>query len=313
MKKILRLGSRGSPLALLQAEEVRKKIFTAHEGLAREFEIEIVPIRTVGDWRPGAKETSFRDNGGNKELFTKEIEEALQNSHIDMAVHSMKDVASWLPVGLEITAMLDRVDPREAFVGRVARTLDELPSGATVGTSSVRRQAQLLARRPDLKIVPLRGNVETRLKKLEDGQADATLLAMAGLIRLGLQDRATSILATDVMLPAAAQGAIGIEVRSGDEDIKKLLLPVNCKKTFTCVSAERALLQELDGSCATPIGALANFTSADELSLEVMVARPDGSSVERMTAAGSAKEAAKLGRDLGAKMKSRLPPDFFTA
>src|ERR1700722_6591825 len=159
MKKILRLGSRGSPLALLQAEEARKKIFAAHPEFEKEIEIEIVPIRTNGDWRPGHRETSFRDNGGNKELFTKEIEDALMEGHIDMATHSMKDVATVLPEGLEITAMLERLDPREAFIGRTTRTMDELPKGASVGTSSVRRQAQILARRPDLKIMPLRGNV----------------------------------------------------------------------------------------------------------------------------------------------------------
>ena len=220
---------------------------------------------------------------------------------------------SWLPVGLEIAAMLERTDPREAFVGRAARTLTELPSGATVGTSSVRRQAQVLSQRPDLKIVPLRGNVETRLKKLEDGQADAILLALAGLIRLGLQDRATSVLATDVMLPAAAQGTIGIEIRSGEDDLKRLLAPVNAKKTFTCISAERALLRELDGSCATPIGALAVFTSATHIKLDAMVARPDGSSVERITGTATAEDAEKLGIDLGTQLKTRLPLDFFAA
>ncbi len=166
--------------------------------------------------------------------------------------------------------------------------MDELPKGATVGTSSVRRQAQILAHRPDLKIVPLRGNVETRLKKMEDGQTDAILLAMAGLMRLGLQDRATSIVETDVMLPAAAQGAIGIQIRAGDDDIRKLLVPVNVSKTFTCISAERALLRKLDGSCATPIGALATFTGPNQISLEGMVAKPDGTSVVRMTESGAA-------------------------
>jgi hydroxymethylbilane synthase len=311
MKKILRLGSRSSPLALLQAEEVRKKIFAANSGFENEAEIEIVPIRTNGDWRPGSRETSFRDNGGNKELFTKEIEEALFDGHIDMAVHSMKDVASVLPAGLEIVAMLERTDPREAFIGRAARTLDELPSGATVGTSSVRRQAQTLARRPDVRIVPLRGNVETRLKKLANGHADAILIALAGLIRLGLQERASSIFEIDDMLPAAGQGAIGIEIRHGDDDIRRLLMPVNSRATFTCVSAERALLKKLDGSCATPIGALAAFTSADEITLEGLVAKPDGTSVVRMKASGAAAEADLIGTELGDKMKSRLPPDFY--
>jgi hydroxymethylbilane synthase len=294
MKKILRLGSRGSPLALLQAEEARKKILAAHPGMDSETDIEIVPIRT-------------------KELFTKEIEDALLEGHIDMAIHSMKDVASWLPGGLEIAAILERADPREAFIGRAAHTLLELPPDAAVGTSSVRRQAQVLALRPDLRIVPLRGNVETRLKKLADGQADAILLALAGLARLGLQDRISSIVSPKDMLPAAAQGAAGIEIRSGDDETRRLLERVNARETHICVQAERSLLRKLDGSCATPIGALAVFTGADHITLEGMIAKPDGTSVIRMSASGPASAAEALGAELGGKMKGRLPPDFYAA
>jgi hydroxymethylbilane synthase len=207
MKKNMRLGTRGSPLALVQAEEVKKKLLSLHP----EASIEIVPIRTIGDWQNGQKDQRLIDLGGNKGLFTKEIEEALQHGAIDMAVHSMKDVASMLPTNLVIAAILDREDPRDAFVGSTQHTLDALPSGSTIGTSSVRRQAQILARRPDLRVVPLRGNVDTRLKKLGDGIADSIILAVAGMTRLGLANKISSIVETDIMLPAAAQGAIGIE------------------------------------------------------------------------------------------------------
>ncbi len=313
MKKNIRLGTRGSPLALVQAEEVQKKLRAAHPNLGSEAEIEIVPIRTSGDWKPENKERSFIELGGNKGLFTKEIEEALQSGHIDMAVHSMKDVASWLPPGLEIAVVLERIDPRDIFIGRKVRTLDELPSGATVGTSSLRRQAQILARRPDLRVVPLRGNVDTRLKKLSDGIADATLLAVAGMTRLGVTAQISSIMETDIMLPAAAQGAIGIEIRNGDEDMRRLLAPLNDADTHACVNAERALLRVLDGSCQTPIAALARLTAGDRITLDALVARPDGTSLIRLQHSGPVRQAETIGADLGHKFKGMLPADFFAA
>jgi hydroxymethylbilane synthase len=313
MKKILRIGSRGSPLALFQAEAVRQKLFHTHPQLGTEMDVEIVPIRTSGDWRPGDTELSFRETGGNKELFTKEIEEALLGQYIDMAVHSMKDVASILPTGLMIAALLERADPRDAFIGRAAKTLDALPEGSSIGTSSLRRQAQILAHRPDLRIVPMRGNLETRLEKLKAGKADAIVLAMAGLIRLGLEHVATSILESDVMLPAAAQGAIGIEIRQHDGEIQNLLKPINSSEAMACIQAERSLLRVLDGNCHTPIGAYAHFTTPLTLKLEAVAARPDGTSLLRTKSEGPVAEAEALGIRLGEQMKKSLPANFFSA
>ena len=317
MKKILRIGTRGSPLALVQAEEVRRKLLTAYPGLEKESTIEIVPIHTAGDWKPGQQENRFIDLAGNKGLFTREIEEALQNGHIDLAVHSMKDVAGRLTDGLEFTALLERADPRDAFIGRTVQVLDELPAGAAVGTSSLRRQSQILAQRPDLRVVPLRGNVDTRLRKLADGMADATLLAVAGLVRLGITDKISSIMDTDAMLPAPAQGAIGIEIRRDDIAMRELLTPLNSQATFICVGAERALLQALGGDCQTPIAALARLTKTeqgqDEITLEALVAKPDGTATVRLANKGSASHFISIGTELGEKLKSRIPPDFFVA
>ena len=313
MKKTLRLGTRGSPLALIQAETVQKTLLSTLPELAESTTIEIVPISTSGDWRPEHREQSFRELGGNKELFTKEIDEALICGHIDMAVHSMKDVGSWLPEPIEFVSMLKRADPRDAFIGRDAQRLEDLPKGAVVGTASLRRQAQLLQRRPDLRIVPLRGNVETRLKKIADGHADATLLALAGLVRLGLESRASSILSTDIMLPAAAQGAIGIAIRKQDVELRNTLQAINVGETFVCVQAERALLRKLDGSCHTPIGALAVLYGKGQMTLEAMAAKPDGSSVTRMNIQGKVEDAEQLGTELGTRMKATLPADFFAA
>lgn len=311
MKKIIRIGTRGSPLALIQAEQVKKNLFSLYPDHQKNLEIEIVPIRTSGDWKPEQKEQSFLDLGGNKGLFTKEIEEALLTNYIDIAVHSMKDVASWLPESLEIAVTLPRLDPRDAFICGKAPYLEALPKGSTVGTSSLRRQAQILAKRPDLKVISLRGNVETRLQKLADGVADATLLAVAGLTRLGAAARITSIMETGEMLPAASQGAIGIEIRSEDTDIKVMLSPLNCEKTFACVLAERAFLKILDGSCHTPIAALATITGKD-IKIEALAAKPDGTSLIRMSHQGSTDKAETVGTELGHKMKSKLPPDFFS-
>jgi hydroxymethylbilane synthase len=313
MKKIIRLGSRGSPLALVQAEEIRKCLFAAHPNLHDECDIEIVPIRTAGDWKPEQKERTFIDLGGNKAMFTKEIEEALLSNHIDMAAHSMKDMDSILPQGLEIGAMLSREDPRDAFIASKFRTLDELPSGAVVGTSSLRRKSQIIARRPDLKVVPFRGNVDTRLQKLANGAVDATLLAVAGLKRLGFTKRISSIMEIDIMLPAAAQGAVGVEIRRGDSAMAKLLAPINCVKTSACVTAERTMLRILDGSCETPIAALAKITQDNHIEIEGLVAKPDGSALVRLSHSGPANNPETVGEELGAKLKGKLPADFFTA
>jgi hydroxymethylbilane synthase len=307
MKKILRLGTRGSPLALVQAEDVRAKLFSAHAELRGETDIELVPIRTTGDWKPEQKERPFVEMDGGKDLFTKEIEDALLAGYIDMAVHSMKDVATILHDDVAIAALLERADPRDAFIGRTARTLDALPAGAVVGTSSLRRQAQILARRPDLKVTPLRGNVDTRLRKLADGSADATILAVAGMTRLGVAKRISSILETDVMLPSAAQGVIGVQIRRGDDEARRLAAALNSPTTAACVTAERALLKVLDGSCETPIGAYAQLQKDGSLKLSALIARPDGTDIVRGEKSADADKAAKLGEELGEDIRRRVP------
>lgn len=242
-----RIGTRGSPLALAQAHEVQARIAEAH-GLAID-RIEIKVIKTTGDQvldRPLAEI-------GGKGLFTKEIEDALLADEIDIAVHSMKDVQTQLPDGLFIAAVLPREDVRDAFISLKYASLAEVPSGSTVGTSSLRRQAQLLNVRPDLNVVGFRGNVQTRLRKLEEGVADATFLAVAGLNRLGMAEKITAPVPLSDMLPAVAQGAIGLEIRAGDEKTAGTVAPLNDAATLTAVIAERAFLTRLEGSCRTPI------------------------------------------------------------
>lgn len=313
MKKTIRLGTRGSPLALVQAEEIRDRMHHSHPDLAHEFAIEIIPIRTTGDWKPEHKERRFIDMGGNKGLFTKEIEEALLSDYIDMAVHSMKDVASALPPALDIGAIIERQDPHDAFIGRDAHTIDELPAGAVVGTSSLRRQAQILANRPDLRVTPLRGNVETRLKKLQDGLADATLLAVAGLTRLRLEGRISSVLPVRTMLPAAAQGALGIEIRRDDAFMRNLLAPLNHYASAVCVTAERAVMRAIDGSCHTPAGAYATLDAQGVVSLEALVARADGTALMRLSSSGAAVDADALGEQIGFELRAKSPQDLFAA
>ena len=302
----LRIGTRGSPLALAQAGEVRDRLLTAHPGLAPP---EIVVIKTTGDritQRPLAEL-------GGKGLFTKEIEEALLCGAIDVAVHSMKDVPTALPGGLVIACLLPREDPRDALISREATTLGALPADAVIGTASLRRTAQLLRVQPGFRVVNLRGNVGTRIRKIAEGAADATLLALAGLRRLGLADHARAVLEPDEMLPAVAQGAIGIECRADDEPIHAALAPLNHTETATCIAAERGLLAALDGSCRTPIAALATPTPAAEVSLRAMILRPDGSEAHETTRRGAAGEAAAMGRDAGEELKARAGPDFFAA
>ena len=300
----IRIGTRGSPLALYQANEVQARLADVH-GL-EPLEIEIRVIKTSGDT---IQDKALRDVGG-KGLFSKEIEAALIEGDIDLAVHSVKDMETELPEGLVLGAVLQREDVRDAFISPNAKSLGELAEGAVVGTSSLRRQAQIKRLRPDLKIVPFRGNVETRLRKLADGAADATLLAYAGLRRLGLEDRATRVLDPDELLPAAGQGAIGIEVRASDGDAERLIAPLNHTQTGWQIAAERAFLCALDGSCHTPIGALA-LVAGNELSFRGMILSPDGAQWHDVARQGSAEEAAALGRDAGAELKARAGPDFF--
>lgn len=306
MTEPLRIGTRGSPLALAQAHETRDRLIAAHPHLAAPGAIEIVVFKTTGD---RILDRTLAEAGG-KGLFTKELEEALLENRADLAVHSMKDVPTWLPDGLEISTLLPREDPRDAFFSRGGHDIDGLPAGSVVGTAGLRRQAQILERRPDLTVVPFRGNVQTRLAKLDAGEVDATLLALAGLRRLGLTERITAVLETGVMLPAVAQGAIGIEIRSADDRTRALLEPLHCADTAARVSAERALLAMLDGSCRTPIAALATL-DGDRLSLTAKVLSPDGKQVFRAERNGAATDAAALGADAGAEIKAVLPPDFF--
>jgi hydroxymethylbilane synthase len=302
----VRIGTRGSPLALAQAHLVRRLIAEAHN--LNEDDCEIIVIKTSGDRiqdRPLAE-------AGGKGLFTKEIEEALLAGSIDLAVHSMKDVPTVLPDGLGIAATLKREDPRDAFISVTRSALADLPSGATVGTSSLRRQAQLLNGRPDLKVVPFRGNVETRLKKLAEGQADATFLACAGLNRLGLAQHITAKIDTDVMLPAVAQGAIGIEIRSDDPKTAELVAPLNDAATALCVAAERAFLATLDGSCRTPIAGLAELDGGT-LRFRGKILTPDGKQRHATQRTGSPQSALTMGDDAARELLSLAGPDFFRA
>jgi hydroxymethylbilane synthase len=305
MTQKLKLGTRGSPLALAQAGIVREALQASGKGV----EVEIIPIKTSGDWHPAAGEQTFLDAGATKGLFTKEIEEALLRGTIDLAVHSMKDVSVWTPEGLAFGAFLRREDPRDALITRTGCTLVDLPSGAIVGTASLRRKAQLLIQRPDLRVVPLRGNVETRLQKLAGGEAEATLLAVAGLKRLGLLDRATAILDPAAMLPAPAQGVLGIEIRAEDATTRALIAPLHDPVSAAACEAERALLRALDGSCRTPIAALAQG-EGDRLTLDALAARSDGSFFVRLSEQGPVAEAAAIGLELGARIRAKLPADF---
>ncbi len=302
----IRIGTRGSPLALAQAREVMGRLASAH-GLGEDA-CEIVVIKTTGDLildRPLAEE-------GGKGLFTKEIEEALAAGKIDLAVHSMKDMPTWLPQGLAIAAVLPREDPRDAFISVKHPTLAELPPGARVGTSSLRRQAQVLHRRPDLTAVPFRGNVETRLRKLQEGAADATFLACAGLNRLGLARHVTEPMPTDVMLPAVAQGAVGIEIRDDDAETAQLVAPLNDAATALCVASERAFLAKLEGSCRTPIAGLAELRGG-VLHFRGEILSPDGVQCYATSRSGDPQAALRLGEDAASELLERAGPDIFRA
>jgi hydroxymethylbilane synthase len=301
---ILRLGTRGSPLALAQARMVRQALAEAH-GLDPE-RIAIETIRTSGD---RIQDRPLAEVGG-KGLFTKEIEEALAAGAIDLAVHSSKDMPTVLPPGLVLTTFMEREDPRDVFISRKAPTIAGLPRGASVGTASLRRQAMMKRMRPDLVIVPLRGNVETRLRKLDEGVADATLLALAGLKRLGLADHATAVLDVNEFLPAVGQGAIGIETRAGDSRTREMLAAINHADTFSALAAERAFLAVLDGSCRTPIGGHATIAGSRSR-FRGMIVKPDGSEAFEAAREGDVRDAEKLGADAGGELKGRAGPDFF--
>jgi hydroxymethylbilane synthase len=300
----LRIGSRGSPLALVQARAVQGRIAAAAGVDASAIEIKI--IRTTGDV---VQDRPLADAGG-KGLFAKEIEEALLAGGIDLAVHSSKDLPTVLPPGLVLAGFLPREDVRDAFISRKAASLRDLASGAVVGTASPRRAALVKRLRPDLQVAMLRGNVDTRLRKLDAGEVDATLLAVAGLKRLGLLSAATAILDPDEFVPAVGQGAIGIETRENDARIRALVAAVDDPDTNAALTAERAFLAVLDGSCRTPIGGHARFEQG-ELRFRGIAIRPDGSDAFETLRQGSRAAAAALGADAGRELRARAGADFF--
>lgn len=307
MKTKINIGTRGSPLALAQAELLADALRRAHPHLAAPGAIEFVIITTSGD---RIQDRPLSEVGG-KGLFTKEIEEALLDGTIDAAVHSMKDMPTELPAGLVIPCLLPREDVRDAFFCRGGGTLDSLPEGAVVGTSSLRRQAIILARRPDLKVVTFRGNVGTRLQKLHDGVVDATLLAVAGLNRLGKAELIQQVLEPDVMLPAVAQGAVGIEIRDGDKEMHALLAPIHCHVTFLRTAAERAFLAAMDGSCKTPLAALMSVPDSEHRArFDALSANPDGSDMRRVSyimTVSHEGDAVRLGQKAAADIRAQTP------
>jgi hydroxymethylbilane synthase len=292
----LRIATRKSPLALWQAEHVRARLLALHAGL----QVELLTMSTQGD---RILDSPLAKIGG-KGLFVKELEQGMLEGHADIAVHSMKDVPAELPDGLCIAAILEREDPRDAFVSRQYVSIDELPEGARVGTSSLRRQCQLRARRPDLRIRDLRGNVGTRLAKLDAGDYDAIVLACAGLKRLGLEARITAALVPEVMLPAIAQGVIGIECRADDARVQALIDPLNHAETLQRTRAERGMNATLAGGCQAPVAGYAVIGGAG-IELRGLVGRPDGTDIIRADISGPVQEAEALGKRLADELLSR--------
>jgi len=290
---LLRIATRRSPLALWQAEHVATLLRGAHTGL----DVELKPMLTQGD---RIQDRSLAAIGG-KGLFIKELEVALDERRADIAVHSMKDVPAEMPQGFLIAAYLERADPRDALLCRRGSTLSDLPAGAKLGTSSLRRRAQILAARPDLSVEPLRGNVDTRLSRLENGAMDAIILACAGLVRLGLEARITARLPPGTMLPAVGQGAIGVECRSDDTRTRALLAALDDAATRTALVAERAFARTLGGSCQSPIAALAHIEE-NRLTLQGLVAEPDGSRLLRDGVSGDCARAETLGEQLAQRL-----------
>ena len=300
-----RIGTRGSAMALHQARLVRDRLIAAHPALAAPGRVELVPIRTTGD----REQNRLLAEIGGKGLFTKEIEQALLDRRIDLAVHSLKDMETVLPVGLAIACVLPRDDPRDALATRDGAGLAALAPGARIGTASLRRTAQLLRRRPDLAVVPMRGNDDTRLGKLAAGEDDALVLALCGLERLGRRDAVSEVLAVEAMLPAVGQGALAIETRRDDAALRALLAPLDDPASAACVAAERAMLAALDGSCRTPIAGLARL-AGERLTLRALLLSPDGSAERRADGAGAPADAAALGHEIGARLRRDAGPEF---
>lgn len=308
----IRIGTRGSPLALAQTRAVIAALSLAHGWTPDQAEAytRIVPIKTSGD---RIQDRPLADLGG-KGLFAKELEEALLANEIDCAVHSLKDMPTILPPGLVLDCVLEREDPRDVLISESGKKLADLPLGTTIGTSSVRRQALLLNRRPDLKMAMLRGNVDTRMSKVASGAVDATILALAGLKRLNKATAASAIFSIEEMLPAVAQGAIGIEQRQADDKLRECLHPINHRNSRLAVMLERAYLSVLDGSCKTPIAGLATLNSANELIFTGCAVSPDGKirfDVKRNSRVTSESEATELGTDAGEELLGVAGRKFF--
>lgn len=288
--RTFRIGTRSSALALIQTREVMRALEAHHPSLKER--IEIVPMKTTGDT---IVDRSLIELGG-KSLFTKEIEDALLKGIIDLAAHSMKDMAVESPPGLIIPTMLEREDPRDALITYQGRLLEDFPPDSLFGTSSLRRQAHVLHKFPHFQVVSLRGNVPTRLQKIERGELDATLLAVAGLKRLGILEKATQILPIQEFLPAVAQGAIGIQCRASDQEALELLAPLNHHATFQAISAERAFMKALQGSCRTPIAAY-GYLEGDMLFLKGMLSEPQGGNMRFISHKGLASQAEVIGNE----------------
>lgn len=304
----LRIGTRGSPLALAQAYETRRRLQEKFPELKEEGALEICVMKTQGDM---ILDKSLMELGG-KGLFTKELDTALLNNEVDICVHSMKDVPTWLPDGTILPCNLPREDTNDAFISADPniKRIEDLPDHSVIGTASLRRQAQIMAKNPTLKCVNFRGNVQTRLRKLDDGVVDATLLAIAGLKRMDMDGCATSVLDWEEMLPAVAQGAIGIQCRDDDERSLKYIDALNHPETKACVDCERAFLEALDGNCKTPIAGQARIVDG-KIVFRGLIAMPDGSIKYETSAEGAVEDAKKIGREAGEELKAQAGEKFF--
>ena len=305
----LRIGTRGSPLALRQTSHVIDLITTHHINLKQPGAMETVVIKTTGDREQGRLLSEI----GGKGLFTKELDEAMLRGDIDIGIHSMKDMPTVMPEGITLHAISQRLDPRDAFISQKARTVTELPQRAIVGTASLRRKAQLLNLRPDLQIVPLRGNIDTRLQKIIDGDVDATLLAFAGLNRLGKENEITTMMDLNEMLPAVGQGILAATCREGDLRATMLIKSLLHPATTIAVLAERAMLAALDGSCQTPIAGYAQIDEDQKLTLHGIIFRPDGTEKVEIKSSGNATEAEKLGSSVAEKLIMEAGPSLLNA
>lgn len=301
-----KIGTRGSALALAQAHETRARLCATHN--MRQEQFEIIVVSTSGD---RIQDRPLSEVGG-KGLFSKEIEDLLLEGAIDLAVHSSKDMATTLPDGLVLAAFLPREDARDAFIGREVKRLIELPHGATIGSSSLRRQAQIKHLRPDLNVVMFRGNVQTRLRKLSEGQVDGTLLALAGLKRLGLAHVVTEILSETEFLPAPGQGAICIEIRDNDSVLQALVRPISHEPTMQSLTCERAFLKVLDGDCRTPLAGHASIVG-DKLHFKGLILSPDGTVVHAIEDSGSSNDATQIGERAARNILEKAGKDFFAS